>query len=130
MQPNLPPFQPDEGVTRRGRVCDVAEARSEYTSARTIGSNIEHRLAGSVMPRHQGYAAPEIDYALDDGTELTISVRDSDVRYLDRVPRQTALEHVDLIHRARRKDLGAAAELDARTAATGQAVTARFAEPL
>ena len=129
MQPNLPPSQPDEGVTRRGTVCDVAEARSEYTSARTIGSNIEHRLAGSVMPRHPGYAPPEIDYVLDEGTELTISVRDSDVRYLDRVPRQTALEHVDLIHRARRKDLEAAAELDARTAATGQAVTARFAGP-
>lgn len=129
MPSNLPPSQPRDDRTRPGSVRDVAEARSEYTSARTIGSNIEHRFAGTVMPRQPGYAPPEIDYVLDDGTELTISVRDSDVRFLDRVPRETALEHVDLIHRARRKDLEAAAELDARTAATGQAITARFAGP-
>jgi len=129
MQPGLSGSQTADDRTRAGRVRDVAEARSEYTSARTIGSNIEHRLAGTVMPRHPGYAPPEIDYVLDDGTELTISVRDSDVRFLDRVPKHTALEHVDLIHRARLTDPDAAAELDARTAATGQAITARFAGP-
>jgi pyruvate,orthophosphate dikinase len=131
MQPNLPPSVNADDRARRkpGAVREVADARSEYTSARTIGSNIEHRLAGKVMPRHPGYAPPEIDYVLYDGTELTISVRDSDVRYLDRVSTQTALEHVDLIHRARRNDRAAAAELDARTAATGLAVTARFAVP-
>lgn len=130
MPPNLPPSQPgDDRFARPDAVRDVAEARSEYTSARTIGSNIEHRLAGTVMPRHPGYVPPEIDYVLDDGTELTISVRDSDVRFLDRVPRDTALEHVDLIHRARRNDRDAAAELDARTAAIGQVITARFAGP-
>ena len=106
---------------------DVAEARSEYTSARLIGSNLEHRLAGTVLPRRPGYIPPEIDYVLDDGTGLTISVRDSDVRYLDRVPRHTALEHADLIHRARRGDRAAAGELDRRSEATFRTISARLA---
>ncbi len=105
----------------------VAEARSEYASARTIGSSIEHRLAGARLPRQDGYIAPEIDYVLEDGTEITISVRDADVRYLDRVPREVAIEHVDLIHRARRGEVDAARELDRRQAATGQAIAARLA---
>jgi hypothetical protein len=115
------------GPSRTGVIRDVAEARSEYTSARLIASNIEHRLAGTVLRRHPGYVPPEIDYVLDDGTDLTISIRDSDVRYLDRVPRPTALEHVDLIHRARRGDRAAAAELDWRTEATARTISARFA---
>ena len=131
MQPNVPPSETSDAGTRRGHGCvrEVAEARSEYTSARTIRSNIECRLAGTVMPRHPGYAPPEIDYVLDDGTEVSISVRDSDVRYLDRVPTAVAIEHVELIDRARRHDHEAAVELDARTAATGQSITARFEGP-
>ncbi len=110
----------------RGLVRDVTEARSEYTSARTIGSNIEHRLAGTRMPRHPGYVPAELDYALADGAVRTVAVRDCDVRYLDRVPRETALEHVELIHGARSGDRPAAAELGRRMAATGEAITARF----
>ena len=127
MQPSTRPSQSGAALAPRGTVRDVAEARSEYTSARTIGSNIEQRLAGTALPRRPGYVAPEIDYVLDTGTEMTVSVRDSDVRYLDRVPRETALEHVDLIHRARLGDPVAASELDRRTAATGLAIAARFA---
>ncbi len=127
MQPSIRPSQAGAALAPRGVVRDVAEARSEYTSARTIGANIDHRLAGRPLPRPPGYVAPEIDCVLDDGTELTVSVRDSDVRFLDRVPRATALEHVDLIHRARRGDRGAARELDRRTAATGQSIAARLA---
>ncbi len=127
MQPSIRHSQAGAALPSRGAVRDVAEARSEYTSARTIGSNIEHRLAGTILPRHPGYVAPEIDYVLDDGTEVTVSVRDSDVRYLDRVPRDVALEHVDLIHRARRGAREAASELDRRTAATRHAITTRFA---
>lgn len=112
---------------RRGAIRDVAEARSEYTSARLIGANIEHRLARTVLCRRPGYVPPEIDYVLDDDTGLTISVRDSDVRYLDRVSKDTALEHVDLIHRARRGDKTAATELDWRTEATFRTISVRFA---
>lgn len=115
-----------EATGSAGAIRDVADARSEYTSARTIGLNIEHRVAGTVMERPPGYAPPEIDYVLVDGTSLTISVRDCDVRFLDRVPRRTALDHVTLIHRARQGDRAAATELDARMRATGQAITARF----
>ena len=110
-----------------GRVRDVADARSEYTSARTIGLNIENRLAGVQMDRPPGYVPPEVDYVLEDGRELTASVRDSDVRFLDRVPPETAREHVSLIHRARHGDRSAKKELDRRTKATGQAIAARFA---
>ena len=108
-------------------VRSVADVRSEYTSARLIAANIDHRLRGSVFRRDPGYVAPEIDYVLPDGTALTISVRDSDVRYLDRVPRERAIRHVDLIHRARRGDAEAARELNRRTEALGQSISGRFA---
>ncbi len=96
-------------------------------SARTVGSNIAHRLAGTILQRPPGYVPPEIDYVLDDGATVTISVRDSDVRFLDRVAPAMALEHVSLIHRARHGDVAAGAELDRRTGATGEAILARFA---
>lgn len=127
MPPSTPPAAVDPDAPPPGGIRDVAEARSEYVSARLIGENIEHRLAGTALRRRPGYVPPEVDYTLDDGTCLTISVRDSDVRHLDRVPRSTALEHVGLIHRARRQDPAAAAELDDRTEATFRAISARFA---
>jgi hypothetical protein len=127
MQAGIRSSQAGAATTNRDTVRDVAEARSEYTSARTIGSNIEHRLAGTTLPRQPGYVPPEVDYILDDGTALTISVRDSDVRHLDRVPRAVAIEHLELIHRARRDDRVAAAELHRRMAATGHSISARLA---
>lgn len=105
----------------------VADVRSEYMSARLIAANIEHRLRRVVLHRDAGYVAPEIDYVLRDGTGHTMAVRDSDVRYLDRVPRERATQHVDLIHRARRGDRAAASELSRRTEALGQAISRRFA---
>ncbi len=108
-------------------VRSAADVRSEYTSARLIAANIEHRLRRTVLRRDPGYAAPEIDYVLRDGSTHTMTVRDSDVRYLDRVPREQAIRHVDLIHRARRGDAAAAGELDRRTAALGSSISRRFA---
>lgn len=108
-------------------VRSAGAVRSEYTSARLIAANIEHRLQRRVLPRPPGYTAPEIDYVLRDGSCHTISVRDSDIRYLDRVPRRQAIEHVELIHRARRGDAGAACELARRTEASWRRISARFA---
>jgi hypothetical protein len=71
--------------------------------------------------------APEIDFVLHDGSGHTITVRDSDIRYLDRVRREDAVEHVDLIHRARHGDLTAASELDRRTEALWRSISGRFA---
>ncbi|HEX7484687.1 MAG TPA: hypothetical protein VF332_00930 [Vicinamibacterales bacterium] len=105
----------------------AADVRSEYMSARLIAANIEHRLRRSVLRRDPGYVAPEIDYVLCDGSPHTVHVRDSDVRYLDRVPREQAIEHVDLIHRARRDDRAAGSELDRRTEGLWRAISARFA---
>ncbi len=131
MEPRIGPVVPDSPARQPGVVRDVDEARFEYTSARLIGSNVEHRLAGKRLQRYPGYVAPEIDYVLTDDTSITISVRDSDVRYLDRVARSTALEHIDLIHRARRGDMAAAAELNRRTEATYRTIASRFAgQPL
>ena len=65
--------------------------------------------------------------ALPAGGPHTMTVRDSDDHYLDRVPRERAVRHVDLIHRARRGDAAAAGELNRRTEALGQSILRRFA---
>ncbi len=126
MQPGNVPSRTDGRTSGPGIVRAVTEPRSEYTSARTIGANIEHRLSGSRLPRHPGYGPPEIDYTLEDGSTVTIAVRDCDVRYLDRVGRDEAIRHVELIHRARRGAGEAAAELTRRMAVVGEAIAARF----
>ena len=105
----------------------ITEVRNEYTSARLISTNLEHRLAGTRYPRPKGYLPPEIDYVTQAGVAATIFVRDYDVRFLDRVAPAAALDHLDLIHRARRGDTGAAAELRKRTAETKAKISARFA---
>ena len=105
----------------------ITEVRSEYTSARLIALNLEHRLAGTRYRRHPGYVPPEIDYVTGRGETITISIRDGDVRFLDRVPRETSLEHLSLIHSARRGDAAATAELRRRTRDTHSKIAARFA---
>ncbi len=105
----------------------IAEVRSEYTSARLISTNLEHRAAAKKWARFPGYIPAEIDYAASDGTARTISVRDYDVRSLDRVSPSKALEHLNLIHLARRGHTGAAGELIRRTAELYDQIRARFA---
>jgi hypothetical protein len=105
----------------------ITEVRSEYTSARLISANLEHRLAGTRYPRHPGYVPPEIDYLTRDGAAVTTSVRDYDVRFLERVSADTTLEHLDLIHRSRRGDAEAMAELRRRTRDTQVKISTRFA---
>lgn len=104
----------------------VTQVRSEYTSARVIATNLEHRLAGVVWRRPPGYTPPEVDYLTEAGVPLTISVRDSDVRFLDRVPQAQAVDNITLIHRARQGDAAARGELQWRTAETHRAITGRF----
>ena len=104
----------------------VVQVRSEYTSARVIATNLEHRLAGTVWNRPSGYAPPEVDYVTEAGVPLTVSVRDADVRFLDRVPQAQAVDYVTLIHRARQGDPAARGELQWRTAETHRAITGRF----
>jgi hypothetical protein len=111
----------------RQKIREITQVRSEYTSARLICSNLEHRLAGTRFCRHPGYVSPEIDYATSDSSVFTTSVRDYDVRYLDRVPLQTALKHIELIHRARNGNQLAAQELKQRTRDTYQRISSRFA---
>ncbi|MFO7866289.1 MAG: hypothetical protein R6V02_05695 [Candidatus Aminicenantes bacterium] len=41
--------------------------RSEYTSARLIVSNLEHRLSGNRFERPPGYLPPEVDYRTGGG---------------------------------------------------------------
>lgn len=105
----------------------VTQVRSEYTSARVIATNLEHRLAGTIWKRPPGYAPPQVDYVTEAGVPLTISVRDSDVRYLDRVPQAQAVEYLTLIHRARQGDPDARGELERRAAETHRAMMGRFA---
>jgi hypothetical protein len=105
----------------------VTQVRSEYTSARLICSSLESRVSKARLARNPGYVPPQIDYVTGTGQACTISVRDNDVRFLDRVPDETALEHIALIHRARRGDLEARRELERRTQDTYQKVSSRFA---
>jgi hypothetical protein len=127
MRPPESPAGIDAATGSPGLVEWVADVRSEYTSARLIAANIEHRLRGAVFDRGHGYVAPEVDYGLAGGAAFTIAVRDSDVRHLDRVPRERARAYVELIHRARRGDRPAAAELARVTEAFGRSIAQRFA---
>ncbi|HUT08058.1 MAG TPA: hypothetical protein VMY15_04365 [Candidatus Latescibacteria bacterium] len=105
----------------------ITEVRSEYASARLILANLDFRAAGEKWARPPGYIPAEIDYAASDGTAQTISVRDYDVRSLDRVPPPKAIEHLNLIHLARRGQAGAALELARRTAEIHDPIRTRFA---
>jgi hypothetical protein len=104
----------------------ITEVRSEYTSARLILANLDFRAAGKTWARPPGYIPAEIDYAASDGAARTISVRDYDVRSLDRVPPQKAIEHLNLIHLARRGHAEAAGELGRRTAEIHEPIRSRF----
>ena len=105
----------------------IAQVRSEYTSARLICSNLEHRIAGTRFERARGYLPAEIDYVAADGTSGTLHVRDYDVRYLDRVAVDKATEHLESILRARRGDPETRQELERRTRETWKRISARFA---
>jgi hypothetical protein len=105
----------------------IAQVRTEYISARVVIFNLEHRLAGTRFERPPGYLPPEIDYTTVDGVSHTISVRDYDVRFLDRVPPARALEHLNLIHLARRGNGDARLKLERRAAETHKSVAERFA---
>jgi len=83
------------------RVTRITAVRSEYTSARHICANLEHRVVGSCYRRPAGYLPPEIDYGTDGGQTATIKVRDYDVRFLERVAADRAVAHLDRIHHAR-----------------------------
>jgi hypothetical protein len=108
-------------------VHEITEVRSEYTSARLILANLDFRAAGKKWARPPGYIPAEIDYAASDGTAQTISIRDYDVRSLDRVPPPKAIEHLNLIHLARQEHAGAARELTRRTAEIHDPIRTRFA---
>jgi len=112
-----------------GGIRTIAEVRSEYLSAREIHANLEHRVRGTRNVPPPGVTSPEIDFTTEAGERLTIRVRDYDVRFLDRVSPETALEHLDLILRARRGDNAAAEELRRRTADLYERIASRFAEP-
>ena len=117
----------DSVAPRPVPVQSAGDVRAEYTSARLIGLNLEHRKAGRVLARQPGYLPPEIDYVLRDGSARTMAVRDSDLRFLDRVPAETAVEHVDLIHRARWGEEEPAAELARRGEDAFRDIASRFA---
>ncbi|MBN2408378.1 MAG: hypothetical protein JXE07_01470 [Candidatus Aminicenantes bacterium] len=105
----------------------IAQVRSEYTSARLICSNLEHRAAGTRFERAPGYLPAEIDYIATDSASGTLCVRDYDVRYLDRVSVGEASEHLESILRARRGDERARQKLERRTRETWRRISARFA---
>ncbi len=105
----------------------IAEVRSEYASARLILANLDGRAAGTPWTRPAGYIPAEIDFVDASGAPRTVSVRDYDVRSLDRVAPSMALEHLNLVHLARRGHAAAARELARRTAETHAPIRARFA---
>jgi len=105
----------------------IAQVRSEYTSARLISSNLEHRAAGTRFERAPGYLPAEIDYVTAEGALSTLFVRDYDVRYLDRVSLEKATDHLQWILRARRGDREARRVLGKRTEETWRRISARFA---
>ncbi len=117
------------GAAGNGTIRQIAVVRTEYLSARGVHANLERRVHGGRNVPPAGALPPEIDYTTASGERITIRVRDYDVRFLDRVASGEALEYLDLIHRARRGDAAAGAELRRRTDQTYNAIAARFAEP-
>jgi hypothetical protein len=119
---------PDKGMRPNPRfISEIAQVRSEYTSARLICSNLEHRIAGARFERAPGYLPAEIDYVSAHGKLETLFVRDYDVRYLDRVAVDKATQHLESILRARRGDPGTRQELEGKTRETWKRISARFA---
>jgi hypothetical protein len=106
---------------------NITQVRTEYTSARIISSNLEHRVAGRRFKRAPGYLPAEIDYVAEDGTSFTLCIRDYDVRFLDRVAADKAHRHLELILWARRGDPESRRELERRTRETWLRISARFA---
>ncbi|MBD3220071.1 hypothetical protein GF314_02420, partial [bacterium] len=107
-------------------VTDITAVRSEYTSARLICANLEHRVHGSTYRRPPGHLPPEIDYRTASGHEARIRVRDYDVRFLERVDTQAAVRHLDLIHNARLGDARSRAALNQLTRRLQPDFSARF----
>ncbi|MEZ4386007.1 MAG: hypothetical protein R3D98_00230 [Candidatus Krumholzibacteriia bacterium] len=108
------------------RVTHVTAVRSEYTSARHICANLEHRAVGSCYVRQPGYLAPEIDYRTASGHAATLRVRDYDVRFLERIAPEQATAHLDRIHHARLGDPDARAALNRHARALQPELSARF----
>jgi hypothetical protein len=108
-------------------VREIAQVRAEYASARLIHENLDRRAAGARRRDYPGYLPAEIDYRTASGETLTARIRDYDVRFLDRVASAEAVGHMDLIHRARRGEAPARAELSRRTARLGARIGERFA---
>ena len=104
----------------------IIQVRSEYTSARLIFDNLSHRIKGSLYKRYEGYHPPEVDYITGRGDHQTIRVRDYDVRSLDRVSSEKAIDHLTLIHLARQGDSSAANELKRRRNKLHSQIGARF----
>lgn len=106
---------------------EIIQVRSEYTSARLIFNNLKHRKERSRYNRHDGYLPPQVDYRTENGDLKTICVRDYDVRSLDRVSPNKAIEHLTLIHLARQGDKPACYELTKRENKLNAQIAARFA---
>jgi len=85
-------------------VTEITQVRAEYTSARLILENLEHRLGKQKMVRPEGYNSAEVDYITRQGERVTVKVRDYDIRYLDRVSNTDKQNHINLIHHARQGD--------------------------
>jgi hypothetical protein len=119
-----PPLRSRKKVPRLIR--KIAQVRTEYTSARLILSNLEHRIDGTRFERAPGYLPAEIDYLAADGTLNTLLIRDYDVRRLDRVAVEKATDHLEMILRARRGDEDARRVLARRTEETWRRISARF----
>lgn len=92
-------------------VTEITQVRAEYTSARLILENLEHRLSKQKMVRPEGYNSAEVDYTTRQGKRFTVKVRDYDIRYLDRVSNLDKQNHINLIHHARQGDRNAQRKL-------------------
>ncbi len=104
----------------------IVQVRSEYTSARLILSNLEHRLSGNRFERPPGYLPPEVDYRTVEVRQRTAAVRDYDVRELNPPGSSRAIEHLRLILAARRGDADAVLRLKAGTRKAYAKISSRF----
>ena len=104
----------------------ILQIRSEYTSARLILLNLEHRLKEAKFVRRPGYLPPEVDFLTEGKQQRTIRVRDYDVRELNPPESPRAIEHLSLILAARNRNLAAARRLKTETQKAFNKISARF----
>lgn len=106
--------------------------RGGYVNRRTLYDRLATRSAGRIPAALPGHLPAEVDYINNAGRPAAVSVRDTDIpflRYFDSAEfdqAQGALDHLDLILKAKEGDTGAHKELRSKAETALAAISPHF----